>query len=48
MPFRDSILEISPPFLLGPVATAVQYAEGAVLDAITDHMWYGVNASMPG
>ncbi len=48
MPLRDSILEISPPSLLGPVATAVQYSEGTVLDAILDRAIYGVLASMPG
>jgi hypothetical protein len=48
MPFRDSILEISPPFLLGPIGTAIQYAEGTVIDAVGDHMIYGVEASMPG
>ncbi len=48
MPFRDSILEISPPFLLGPVGTAVQWAEGAVLDATVERMILGVLASMPG
>ncbi len=50
MPFRDSILAISPPFLTeeGGTAEAVQYAEGEVLDAITDWTIEGVQASMPG
>lgn len=48
MPFRDSILEVSPPSLLGPIATANQYAVGVALDAIVDWMIDGVKASMPG
>ncbi len=48
MPFRDSILEISPPFLLGPIGTAIQFAEGVVLDGVGDWMIEGVQASMPG
>lgn len=48
MPFRDSILAISPPFLLGPIGTALQYAPGVVLDGISDWMIEGVQASMPG
>lgn len=48
MPFRDSILEISPPPLLGPVATAIQYSEGLAIDAIGQWMIEGVKASMPG
>ncbi len=48
MPFRESILAVSPPSLLGPIGTAVQYAEGTVLDAIGDWMILGVLASMPG
>ncbi len=50
MPFRDSILSVSPPFLTeeGGTAEAVQYAEGEVLDALTDWTIEGVQASMPG
>jgi hypothetical protein len=48
MPFRDSILEISPPFALGPIATAIQYAEGTVMDGLADWAMDGVKASMPG
>ncbi len=48
MAFRDSILEISPPFLLGPIGSALQYASGDALDAIGDWMIEGVQASMPG
>ncbi len=48
MSFRDSILEVSPPFLLGPIGTAIQYAEGTVIDGLADWMIDGVSASMPG
>ncbi len=48
MPFRFSILEVSPPYLLGEVGTAVQYAEGAGMDAIGEWAIEGVRASMPG
>ncbi len=50
MPFRDSILNVSPPFLTeaGGVAEAVQVAEGELLDALTDWMIEGVEAAMPG
>ena len=50
MPFRDSILAISPPSLTeeGGTAEAVQYSEGVALDAIGDWMIEGVMASMPG
>lgn len=50
MPFRDSILEVSPPFLCeeGGVAEAIQYAEGTTMDAIGDWMIEAVQASMPG
>ena len=50
MPFRDSILAISPPFLTeeGGTAEAIQYAEGTVMDAIGDWMIESVSASMPG
>jgi len=48
MPFRDSILEISPPFLLGEVGAGIQYSEGVIIDALGDWMIDGVKASMPG
>lgn len=50
MPFRDSILAISPPFLTeeGGVAEAVQYAEGTAMDALGQWAIEGVKASMPG
>ena len=50
MPFRDSILEISPPFLAeeGGTAEAIQVTIGEGLDAIGDWMREGVYASMPG
>jgi hypothetical protein len=48
MPFRDSILAVSPPFLLGPIGTAVQVAEGEIIDALADWETEGVEASMPG
>ncbi len=50
MPFRDSILAVSPPFLTeeGGTAEAVQYAEGDAMDALADWMIEGVQASMPG
>lgn len=48
MGFRHSILEISPPFLLGENGTAIQYAEGVALDGLGDWMIQGVQASMPG
>ncbi len=50
MPFRDSILAVSPPFLTeeGGTAEAVQYAEGELMDALADWMIEGVQASMPG
>ena len=50
MPFRDSILAISPPYLTEPGGTAegVQYSEGTVLDALADWAVFGVEASMPG
>lgn len=48
MPFRDSILEISPPFLLGDTGEKLQYSEGLVIDGIGQWMIEGVKASMPG
>lgn len=50
MPFRDSILAISPPHLLeeGGTGEAIQYSVGTVLDGIGDWMIQGVFASMPG
>ncbi len=48
MPFRDSILAISTPFLLGEVGTELQYAEGVLLDSIGDWEILGVKAAMPG
>ncbi len=50
MPFRDSILPISPPFMTeeGGTAEAIQYAIGEVLDGVADWMIEGVEASMPG
>lgn len=50
MPFRDSILAISPPFLTeeGGTAEAIQFTEGEALDALADWMIEGVEASMPG
>jgi hypothetical protein len=50
MPFRDSIVEVSPPWLTerGGVAEAIQYAEGLVVDAIGQMMIEGVKAAMPG
>lgn len=50
MPFRDSILAISPPFLTeeGGTAEAIQYSVGTVLDGICDWMIQSVLASMPG
>ncbi len=50
MPFRTSILEVSPPFLTEPggTAEAVQFTEGEALDGLTDWMIEGVEAAMPG
>lgn len=50
MPFRDSILEISPPFLVeeGGTAEAIQYATGLMLDAHSQWATEGVKAAMPG
>lgn len=50
MPFRDSILEISPPFLTeeGGVSEALQYTTGVLLDGVGDWIIEGVKASMPG
>lgn len=50
MPFRESILAVSPPFLTeeGGTAEAVQYTEGVVMDAVADWMTEAVAASMPG
>jgi hypothetical protein len=50
MPFRESIFEISPPWLAeeGGIAEAIQYAEGITIDAIGDWMIESVKASMPG
>lgn len=48
MGFRHSILEVSPPFLLGPIGEANQVAAGEVLDALGDWAIEGVMASMPG
>src|SRR6476620_9838119 len=48
MGFRQSILEISPPFLLGPIGEANQYSAGVALDGLGDWMIEGVLASMPG
>lgn len=50
MPFRDSILEESPPFLTeeGGTAEGVQYSEGLLIDALGQWAIEGVKASMPG
>lgn len=48
MPFRDSILEISPPWLVGFVGSRIQYAEGLLIDVLGDWAIDGVKASMPG
>ncbi len=50
MPFRESILAVSPPFLTEPggTAEAIQFAEGEAMDAIADWMIEGVEAAMPG
>lgn len=50
MGFRDSIIEISPPFLKeeGGTAEGVQYSEGLSLDGVGDWAIDGVKASMPG
>ncbi len=50
MPFRDSILAVSPPFLVeeGGTAEAVQYAEGLAMDGLADWAIDAVLASMPG
>lgn len=50
MPFRDSILAVSPPFLVeeGGTAEGVQFTEGEFLDVVGDWMIDGVQASMPG
>lgn len=48
MPFRDSILEVSPPFLLGETGTGIQYSEGTSIDAVGQWIIEGVKASMPG
>ena len=50
MPFRDSILEISPPSHTeeGGTAEAIQYSIGTVLDGIADWTIQGIMASMPG
>lgn len=48
MAFRDSILAISPPWLLGRVGEGIQYAEGIVIDGLMQWAIEGVKASMPG
>jgi len=50
MPFRDSILAISPPALTeeGGTGEALQYSIGTVLDGVGDWMIQSVLASMPG
>jgi len=50
MPLRDSILAISPPFLVeeGGTGEALSYSIGTVLDGIGEWMIEGVFASMPG
>jgi hypothetical protein len=50
MPFRDSILAVSPPFLTeeGGTSEAIQYAEGTVMDGVAEWMIESVLASMPG
>ncbi len=50
MPFRDSILAESPPFLTeeGGTAEALQYGEGTAIDAMADWAIDAVMASMPG
>lgn len=48
MPFRYSILEVSPPWLLETNGEGIQYSEGTGLDAIEQWMVEGVKASMPG
>jgi hypothetical protein len=48
MSFRESIGNISPPWLTGLVGGGIQYAEGLVLDALGEWIAQGVKASMPG
>ncbi len=50
MPFRDSILAVSPPSHTeeGGTAEAIQYSVGTVLDGIGEWMIESVKASMPG
>jgi hypothetical protein len=50
MPFRDSIIAISPPFLReeGGTAEAIQYATGTMLDGIAEWMGHAVKSGMPG
>src|SRR3954470_7114227 len=50
MPFRDSMLAISPPSHTeeGGTAEAIQYSIGTVLDGVGDWMIQSVLASMPG
>jgi hypothetical protein len=48
MPFRESILEIAPPWLLGRIAQGIQYGCGLVIDALGEWAMEGVKARMPG
>ncbi len=50
MPFRYSILAVSPPYLTeeGGTAEAIQFTEGVTIDAVCDWIIEGVKASMPG
>lgn len=50
MPFRDYILEISPPWLTkkGGTAEAIQYSEAIGVDGLGEWAIDGVKASMPG
>lgn len=50
MPFRDSMLAISPPFLTeeGGTGEALSYAIGTVLDGVAEWSIEAVLASMPG
>lgn len=47
MPFRDSISAISPPWLLERIAGGIQYAFGAVLDAVGEWEIEGNKARFP-
>jgi len=48
MPFRESIMEIAPPWLLGETGQGVQYAAGTVIDSLAEWNNEGIKAAFPG